>query len=99
MFKSSFENGYHRITDNFYKKSTVSKAKQNTIFTSVGNTFHNVILTGKPKNSTSRRQVLSDIDLRQTRFQMDCGCQFTLSLIQTAFLLIRATASPLKLEI
>jgi len=30
-----------------------------------------VLVTGKPKISTSRRQVLSDIDLRQTRFRMD----------------------------
>jgi len=30
-----------------------------------------VIVTGKLKISTSRRQVLSDIDLRQTRFCMD----------------------------
>jgi len=31
-----------------------------------------VIVTGKLKISTSRRQVLSDIDLRQTMFRMDC---------------------------
>jgi len=31
-----------------------------------------VIVTGKLKISTSRRHVLSDIDLRQTRFRMDC---------------------------
>jgi len=31
-----------------------------------------VIVTGKPKISTNRRQVLPDIDLRQTRFRMDC---------------------------
>jgi len=31
-----------------------------------------VIVTGKPKISTSRRQVLPDIDLRQTRFHIDC---------------------------
>jgi len=30
-----------------------------------------VIVTGKPKISTSRRQVLPDIDLRQTRFRID----------------------------
>jgi len=29
-------------------------------------------VTGKPKTSTSRIQVLPDIDLRQTRFRMDC---------------------------
>jgi len=30
-----------------------------------------VLVTGKPKFSISSRQVLSDIDLRQTRFRMD----------------------------
>jgi len=31
-----------------------------------------VIVTAKPKISTSLKQVLSDIDLWQTRFHMDC---------------------------
>ena len=31
-------------------------------------------MTGKPKMSTSRRQVLPGIDLRQTRFRIDCTC-------------------------
>ena len=32
-------------------------------------------MTGKPKISTSRRQVLPDIDLPQTRFRIDCNIE------------------------
>ena len=35
-----------------------------------------VIVTGKPKISTGRRQVLPDIDLRQMRFRIDCTPQY-----------------------